>query len=505
MSVRTRCSAFFVLVVLTLSLCGATHHAQAQNSKTAFKQTPTKSTAPSRPTLQQHPAPPNNHSQPGPSRPGEHPGPNSHARGGQSRATPGEHQLPNGNKLHVDNKGNERELSREGRLVSVRKPGMDAHFDPHGGVDRLRTQHGDTLRDIHRGPGGVRVVHTERPAFGGGYVRTVSFGPHRGFVEHPIYGRPGFVRRTYAFHGHEYAVVYRGYHYHGVAFYRPVPAVIYAPGYYGWAVRPWARPVIIQVGFRTQPWFGVYGTAFTPYPVYASPDQWMTDQILADNMTMAYDDGRAAQTAADGMPNGPENASAAPPPISPDLKMQIDAEVKAMINEQGQAATAGPDSLAPPATSGEADQVPDALKPNHTAFRVTTPLTVTANGRECSLNNNDWVTRTGDMDPVQGTVPITISASRSTDCPQGATALVTLNDLMSMDNDMNQQVTKQMELASTSMGKNGFPAGPPTGARPVAGGTASPDQGVAASLEHDQQDATQDEQEAVAASKDAVL
>ena len=63
-------------------------------------------------------------------------------------------------------------------------------------------------------------------------------------------------------------------------------------------------------GWEAQPWYPIYGVAFTPYPVYTSPDLWMTDYIIAQSMQTAYQ----AQTAAPAPQPAPQGAPAAPAP-----------------------------------------------------------------------------------------------------------------------------------------------------------------------------------------------
>jgi len=401
--------------------------------------------------------------------------------------------------------GRERETDRTGRVTAYRAPGMEAHFGRNGRPDMVRVQHGDELRTIHRGPGGLRVVDHVRPRVGGGYARTYAFGPHHGFTEHPMGNRPGYMQRTYMVHGHSYAVVYRGYHYHGYGFYRPVPAAIYSHAYYGWAVHPWAAPVRIQVGFEKQPWYPAYGATFVPYPVYASPDQWMTDQILAENMQQAYEDGQDARSQPDVAPaDAAGYASVTPPPVDATLKAQIDTQVKTIVQEQDAAAQSGPAAMAPQldATTAAVEETPDALKPGHTVFRVGTPLTVEANGETCTLNTNDWVQRTGDLDAQTGEVPVTVVTSRPTDCANGAATMVALSDLTSMDNDLNQQVMAQLDKAAGLSGKNALPGMPPAGAQKVPGGQAAPDLDVTvqAAIQEQQSSAAADEQQAITAS-----
>ncbi len=130
-----------------------------------------------------------------------------------------------------------------------------------------------------------------------------------GHVERP--GPHGTVTRTFVQGGRVvYARSYRQYVWQSYgrsyAYERIVPAFVFASAYYGWAYRPWGAAVIYPWGWQAQPWFGVYGGYFTPYPTYGSLDQWMTDSIIAKNMQAAY---QANQPP----PDAPPDAASAPP------------------------------------------------------------------------------------------------------------------------------------------------------------------------------------------------
>ena len=124
--------------------------------------------------------------------------------------------------------------------------------------------------------------------------------------------------------------------------------------------------------------------------------------------------------------------------MSPQLKEQFDAQVKQEIQEQGQEAQGGVAAVDPPAaTANEPDKMPEALKPGHVVFRVVATLDVESDGDECTLNSDDWIIRNGSMS-ADGTVPVTVAASRAKDCAQGSTARVALNDLMTMENEQDE-------------------------------------------------------------------
>jgi hypothetical protein len=357
-------------------------------------------------------------------------------------------------------------------------------------------------------PGGKVMTETLRPApGGGGMVRTASYGPGHVVVERPIYGRPGFVRRSTLIGGRPYAVVYRNYYYNRWPYYRPVPAYIYAPGFYAWGLQPWGALVVYGWGWYAQPWYGVYGGAFTPYPSYASLDLWMTDYVIAANLQRSYEAGQANANTVTPPPQSvppPGGASAfappgaasasAPPPITPEMKDQIAAQIKLEMQEQQQEAAGGPAAVVPPpdpAGAAPPEEMPDALKPGHTLFRVVAPLSVKAGGTPCNLTPDDYITRTSDLNG-DGMVTVKVKASRSTDCPQGATSTVALNDLMAMESDQQERVMDGLQVAAQNMGRNGLPAGPPPRATPVPAGQTVADPNLADTLTQQQSDAAND-------------
>jgi hypothetical protein len=338
-----------------------------------------------------------------------------------------------------------------------------------------------------------------------------------GTVERPV--RPGFVSRTYVSGGHVlYTHVYQRHVWQ--QFGRSFTYEAYVPGYrfpaayYGWALGTWPHPVVYSWGWRAQPWYPAYGALFTPYPVYASPDLWMTDYILAQNMQAAYQaqaipppppaatnyvDPAAAPQAPSGPTNyvdpaaapdatAPQSEQAAPAPpgqaapapaaptptapppaVTPQIKAQLDAQIKVQLQDQ-QAATATPATLTTP--SG-----PAALRPNHVFFAVVQPLDVPSGpNRHCKLSANDYIKRTGGMSADDWMIPVVVELSAPSDCPEGLATRIGLNDLNAMENEQEAQVLQAMRAASRSMGPNG----PGPAARPsqIADGSAAPDPGA---------------------------
>jgi hypothetical protein len=353
-------------------------------------------------------------------------------------------------------------------------------------------------------------VHEVSRGLAGGQVRVVRYGNTLSVVERTL--RPGFMSRTFVNGGHVlYTHVYQRHLWQQFgrtfAYETFVPAVRYPGAYYAWALAAWPHPVSYTWGWQVQPWYPMYGSLFTPYPVYTSPDLWMTDYIIAQNMQTAYQAqplAPAIQPAPQGAPAAPASDSsvampaaqpsdaaaapqpsevppapqssgtpaapvALPPAITPQVKAQLTAQIKVQLQEQ-QAAAAMPLTLTTQST-------PPALRPNHVFFQVVQPLDVpsgTANAH-CSLSANDYIKRTGGMSNDDWMIPVVVELSRAPDCPEGLRTRIGLNDLNAMENEQEAQVMEAMQAASKSMGPNGPPSGP--GAHPtlIADGRAAAD------------------------------
>jgi hypothetical protein len=332
---------------------------------------------------------------------------------------------------------------------------------------------------INRGARGEKMVVT-----GGRGARVVSYGPHRGFVERTIAGRPGYISRTNVVGGRSYARVYREYSYHGVPYYRYVPAAYYGPQFYAWAVTPWGAPMrYAWFGLATPaPWFGVYAGYFTPYPSYASPDLWLTDYVLSENLRLAYESQQAGN---DGQaplpePNGPSAAA-----LSPEMKALIADEVRQQLAAE-KAASLQPSSLSPQQPAAGGDQLPPAL--NQRFFVVASSLDVPADaGQTCSLTPGDVIQRKG-KDVVFGGVAVEVVASKPGDCVADSPATVQLADLQEMHNRFREQLDSGLKMLAENQAK-GLPNGPAAAGRPVAEGTADPVADAGAQLAAQETDA----------------
>jgi hypothetical protein len=370
-------------------------------------------------------------------------------------------------------------------------------------INERRLTDGSVSRETHL-TGGDRVRAVSR-GFAGGQVRVVRYGNTlSGTVERAM--APGFVSRTFVSGGHVlYTHVYQRHVWYqfgrALTYETFVPAVRYPAVYYTWALAAWPRPVTFAWGWQVQPWYPMYGALFTPYPEYTSPDLWMTDYIIAQSMLTAYQARTAAPAAApppqgalaapapessvaatDPQPSDPPPAApasdvpaapvGAPPVITPQIKSQLNAQIKVQLQEQ-EAAAATPVTLATQST-------PPALRPTHVFFQVVQPLEVSAgtSDRYCSLGPNDYIKRTGGMSNDDWMIPVVVELSGPSDCPAGLQTRIGLNDLNAMENEQEAQVMQAMQAASKGMGPNGPPSGPGLHPTLIAAGNAGPDPGA---------------------------
>jgi hypothetical protein len=349
-----------------------------------------------------------------------------------------------------------------------------------GQVSRIEVPRGPggSRMMISHGPGGARVVESGR--FG---ARVVSYGPRGGFVERTV--RPGYISRTYVVGGATYVHVYRSYSFHGFAYYHYVPGVYYGPGFYGWAVTPWVVPVRYSwFGFGVSaPWFGFYAGYFNPYPVYRSPDLWLTDYLLAENLRLAYE-AQLAGNANQPPPPPPADAQAGAAALTPEMKQLIADEVRQQIEAEKAAAL----QPAPPVPQQPAsEQVPPALTQRF--FVVSAHLDVTTtDGQACSLTPGDVIERRSKTVASDGGVAVDVVSAKPGDCAADSAAAVQLVDLQDMHNQFREQIDSGLKMMANNQAK-GLPNGPAAGARLVADGNADPAPNAAVQLAAQETDA----------------
>jgi hypothetical protein len=303
--------------------------------------------------------------------------------------------------------------------------------------------------------------------------------------------RPGYISRTYVVGGRSYAHVYREYHYHNVTYNHYVPAVYYGPRFYSWAITPWAAPVrYAWFGLATPaPWFGFYAGYFTPYTTYASPDLWLTDYLLAENLRLAYENQQADN--ADQPPPPPPDGQPTATALSPEVKALIAEEVRQQL-EAEKAAAAQPISSIPQQPAAGNEQLPPAL--NQKFFIVSSNLDVIVAGSECSLTPGDIIQRKSKDVAPDGTVAVEVVSSKPGDCDADSTTTVELVQLQEMYNQFREQIDSGLKMLAENQGKS-LPKGPAAGARPVAEGTADPASDAASQLSTQESDAAKLEAE----------
>ncbi len=375
----------------------------------------------------------------------------------------------------------------------------------------------------------------------GSQARVVRYGSTFSAVERTL--RPGFVSRSFVSRGHIlYTHVYQRHVWRqfgrAFAYETFVPAVRYPATYYGWALAAWPHPITYAWGWQVQPWYPIYGSLFTPYPAYTSPDLWMTDYIIAQSMQTAYQAQTAtaataapspapapdeppaadASVAAPAPPaNGaataarpsdtrstpqpsdtpagvepgyapapqpapqpsdapPEPPPSAPTPIQVAMPPAITPQIKAQLDEEIKVQLQEQQVAAAKPVTLTTESTPPALRPNHVFFQVVQPLQVAsgAGSRYCSLSANDYIKRTGAMSDDDWMIPIVVELSRPSDCPEGLHTRIGLNDLSAMENEQEAQVLEAMQAASKGMGPNGPPSGPGVHPGIIADGSVAP-------------------------------
>jgi len=337
---------------------------------------------------------------------------------------------------------------------------------------QITSIHGQGMTIYHGAEGGRTIVAQRED-----HARLVTWGTGRGFVERPIMrGERPYIERTYVAGGRSWARVYRGGYYHGLLFYRYVPPVVFAPGFYSWAYRPWRTRVFFSWGWG--PWFGAYGYYFWPYPYYLDASMWLTDYAISQQLQDAYDSGYYAGSYAP--------AAGTYAALTPELKQAIADEVKTQLAQQANAQ----------GVAANADVVPDALNPNIRTFVVSTALTEQLpTGAECSLSPGDVLTRIDDTPTSDQQVRVMVSSSQANDCPSGSQLMMKVQDLQDMQNTFHERIQDGLDELSNTQGKNGIPSGPAANPTPLAEGNAQPDPDAAAELQQERDSAKQVEQD----------
>jgi hypothetical protein len=306
--------------------------------------------------------------------------------------------------------------------------------------------------DIHHGLNGGSRVMVERADHG----RTMFERGRPGYVQRPYaFHGHDFARRTYFYHGREYSHFYHGYAYRGMYMNVYAPGFYYHPAYYGWAYNPWAVPVAYQWGFAVNPWYGHYGYFFAPAPVYPSASLWLADYMISSDLQQAY----AAHT------EGGEADIAAPaagsaPLLTPDVKQQIADEVRnqlALENQESQQNAAQQDIN--PGSSGIDRMLNDGRSHVYVVGAALDAEDAAKN--ECVLSDGDVLSLQSPTPAGATTVNLVVLASKGgRECQIHARVMVTLDDLQEMQNHMRESVDKGLQELQSKQGKDGIPSAP---------------------------------------------
>jgi hypothetical protein len=343
-----------------------------------------------------------------------------------------------------------------GGSVRVRKNGSIRSLDRQG----LHIEHG-----IH---GGRTVSSMHNGAL------VVSTGPSGGYVQRAYVTRGGrsYYSRTYYDHGVYRVAAYRSYFYGGRVYYSYYPSYWYHPAFYAWAYNAWPAPVYWGIGawgWGGAPWWGYYAGYFTPYPVYASPAFWLTDDLLASNLQAEYAvraEAHAESAAADAEASSDSATMASTAvTLTPEVKQAIADEIKMQLAAQQAAAqnSASPAAATAVAAPAQASEVLPALDPQQRTFVVSSEIAVAKDGTECSLTAGDVVTRLTDTPDADQSVNASVAASKKGDCAAGTIVAIQVDDLQEMYNHFEEQLANGLAELAKKQGTGGMPKAPDAG------------------------------------------
>ena len=281
--------------------------------------------------------------------------------------------------------------------------------------------------DIHHGLNGNRRVSVERAD----HSRVFAERGGRGYVQRPYsYRGHEFGHRTYYAHGRAYDRFYMRHMYRGVYMDVYSPAYYYAPAFYGWAYNPWIRPVAYAWGWGAAPWYGYYGSYFTPYPVYPSASAWLTDYMISDSLAASYQAQAPALSGVSAM--------------TPQVKDQIAAEVERQIAIENAEQQASAQNAEPNPASSSIQRALTDNQPH--VFLVGSDLDlVDDSGTECAISSGDALQLAGPPAPDATAATLTVLSNKGgAECRAGAQVTVALVDLQDMQNHMREAIDQGM-------------------------------------------------------------
>ena len=425
--------------------------------------------------------------------------------------------LSGGGAQYRDRAGKTVVTNSKGQVTQFWDQNHNVSYSTRGEVRAVQTSHNGTTTMLTYHMGGQRTIQTR---FADG-SRVVNYGPHNGFVERTISGRPGFVARTYAIGGVTSVSVYRTYSYQNHQYYRYIPAVYYRPAFYAWIITPWSSPIVYSWGISASG--GYDGAYFTPYTSYPTADLWLTDYVINAGLQQSYATQQAngaIQQPLSGTDNQNQGYAIQSPDTSsqsvggsvsptsvqneldPSVKALIDQQVKTDIAEMQASSAAVADAPTSNAPAPADNAVPDALKPDHTIFQVSTDIQLSyGDDQTCSVTSGDILWRKPDSSvDATGNVDVIVVGRKPGSCDKNTFAKVTLATLQEMNNQFEQQMESGMAVLAAKAGKGPFPSSPDTGRIQLAVGQApTPAQNVDALIAQNQVNGNQAEAEVASA------
>lgn len=371
--------------------------------------------------------------------------------------------------------GGESIKTSDGRVMETNSKGQLTHLKTANGTEarfsggRMTSMHkvgtDGSVTDMHRSPSGVSTIRTVSHDPSGHAVTTVGDG-HRGYRERELQRRPGFRQRTYYANGHTHVVIYHDQTFGRYGAYPVyVPAYTYSPGFYAYFGTSWG--VAVAAGWGAPP--AVYGGYFVPAPGYTSPNAYVADYMINQNLqeNAAQQQDAQADAATDGTQPAADPQAAQPDAIPQQVRDTYSQEVQATTRQEQSAASGQPVE----------QTVPGALDPDHKVFQSYSDAeATTANGQECALTGGDFVQREEDTPDAQKTVAVTVVAiakPSSSHCAKKVRVRLSVDTLQDWYNSYNEQHEAGMAAINAAAGKNGIPAMPNSGktANPMGQGT----------------------------------
>ena len=348
---------------------------------------------------------------------------------------------PNGALTIEGSGGRQYHIRQDGTVAGFESHGVKANFRPDGTISAVHTPN----MNINYAANGVRRVETVRPD----HSVLVSTGTHQGYLQRTVVvNNRTIMQRTYVVNNTTYVRTYSTYAYRGVVLEHFVPAVYYAPSFYGWVYYPWPRAVVYPWAFYSAMWYVNGGGYFTPAPVYPTPTLWLTDYSLAQTLGDAYQDRPATVAPAGGI------AAQSTTPISPETKQLLAAEVQEIVAAENKAASD------PSPENNIAGDLPDLVKHQRSVYVVASNLDVTTDSGECGLTPGDIVELEAPLPQDALTADVRVMSSKRMDCPVSSMISVSLEQLQEMHNDLRQQVDEGMKVLQAGQGSGVIPAAP---------------------------------------------